>query len=51
MEAVIRGYLHVEPSKEMEGFLRQYVVALWLEERAIDVMAAGMAKALGGKDN
>jgi len=50
VEALIRHYLRIEPSENMVEFLRQYVAALWIEERSMNVMAAAIAKALGGKE-
>ena len=49
MEMLIRHYLRIKPSEDMIELLKQYVVALWVEERSIDVMASAIAKALGGE--
>ena len=49
MEILVRHYLYVEPAQDMEALMSQYIEAVWMEERQINVMAGAIAKALGGK--
>lgn len=49
MEILIRHYLNTEPSQDMDALMSQYVEAVWMEERQMNVMAGAIAKALGGK--
>ncbi|MFZ2949447.1 MAG: hypothetical protein WA003_08170 [Desulfuromonadaceae bacterium] len=49
MEILIRHYLRVEPDQDLEGLLKQYTEALWIEERTALVMTNAVAKGMGGK--
>lgn len=49
MGILVRHYLHLEPARELEDLLEQYVEALWIEERQAELMTGAMAKAFGGK--
>ena len=49
MEILVRHYLLAEPAQDIETLMSQYVEAVWIEDRQVNVMAAAIAKALGGK--
>ena len=49
MGVLIRHYLHTEPAENMETLLSQYVEAIWIEERQINVTASAISKAFGDK--
>ena len=46
MEILVRHYLHAEPAEDMDDLVNQYVEAMWIEERQMDVMVAAIAKAM-----
>lgn len=46
---MVRHYLLEQPAQDVEELLEQYVEALWIEERQLQVMAAAIGKVLGGK--
>lgn len=48
MEVLVRCYLHTEPAEDLDALTEQYVAAMWVEERRVDVIAAGVAKGFGG---
>lgn len=45
----MRHYLRAEPAEDLDGLIEQYVEALWIEERQIEVMKAGTIKAFAGR--
>jgi hypothetical protein len=49
MDVLIRYYLGREPDQDLEGMLRQYTEALWIEERQSIMMSNAIAKGMGGK--
>lgn len=49
MCVLVRHYLNDEPATDMEKLISQYIEAVWLEERQMNVTAGAIAKALSGK--
>ena len=48
MDLLIKMYLRVEPSDDMNEFMKQHAEALWVEKRKQDSMAVAIAKAFSG---
>lgn len=46
---LIKKHLQRDGDFELEEFVELYAQALWLERREIDLTAAAIAKAFGGK--
>jgi len=46
---MVRHYLNTEPAQDMEVLRMQYVEAVWLEERSVNVIASAFAKAFEGQ--
>lgn len=49
MGVLVRHWLRVEPSEDIDELCRQYGEAQWLEERFTASVQAGVAKAFGAK--
>lgn len=45
MELMVWHYLHREPATDLNELLEQYVDALWIEERQVQVMTEATARA------
>lgn len=39
----------MDPAEDLDRLIEQYVEALWLEERQIEVLKVGLAKAFAGR--
>lgn len=49
MQILVRHYLRVEPSQDLDELIEQQAAALWIEERQATLMANAIAKGMGGK--
>lgn len=44
----MRCYLHEDPAEDLDALIEQYVAALWVEERRVEVMASGVSRGFAG---
>jgi len=49
MAVMVRHYLHIEPSADLDELTRQHAEATWIEERLQIMMTNAVAKGMGGQ--